>query len=399
MRDLVLLCRAGFEKEAAAEAEEAARARGAQVRTSRAAGHALLEPLEPSGVPHLARISALDLIFARQVFSAVERVPLPSGGDAVAVLTEAAWRVAQGLGLRGFSSLVVEAPDTDAGRRLWPTCGRLAEGLGSALSEKGLVGPRSPGPRLHIFLPNPSEALLGTSDPGRSSPWPMGIPRLRFPAGAPSRSVLKLEEALLAFVPEGERPVRLRPGMRAADLGASPGGWTWHLASRGLVVTAVDNGPLDRALLETGLVEHVRADAFTWRPPRPMDWLVCDLVAAPARVAKLVGVWAAGGRCREAVFNLKLPSAGRLAEVRRCAKIVARELDRRGARYTLRFKHLYHDREEVTGHLWVGERPEALPLLPQGAASRPSSGSARPPRPKGREPTGRRGRRRSRPPA
>jgi 23S rRNA (cytidine2498-2'-O)-methyltransferase len=392
------LCRAGFEGEAAAEAAEAARARGAEVRTVRADGHALLEPREPPGAAALARLSALDLIFARQVFAAQEKVPLPFAEKAVPVLAEAAGRVAPGLGLRGFSSLFVEAPDTDGGRRLWPACGRLAEGLGAALTAKGLVGPRSSGPRLHVFLPNPSEALLGTSDPGRSSPWPMGIPRLRFPSGAPSRSVLKLEEALLTFVPEGERPVRLRPGMRAADLGASPGGWTWHLASRGLVVTAVDNGPLDRALLETGLVEHVRADAFTWRPPRPMDWLVCDLVAAPARVAKLVGVWAAGGRCREAVFNLKLPSAGRLAQVHRCAKIIARELDRSQVRYSLRFKHLYHDREEVTGHLRVNERPEAPPRLPQDAPPRASSGSARPPRPKGREPTGRRGRRRSRPP-
>jgi 23S rRNA (cytidine2498-2'-O)-methyltransferase len=211
----------------------------------------------------------------------------------------------------------------------------------------------------------------------------MGIPRLRFPSGAPSRSALKLEEAFLSFVPEGERRVRLRPGMRAADLGASPGGWTWYLASRGLVVAAVDNGPLDRTLLETGLVEHIRADAFTWRPPRAMDWLVCDLVAPPARVAKLVGVWASRGRCREAVFNLKLPSAGRLAQVRRCAEIISRELDRCGARYSLRFKQLYHDREEVTGHLRVeeaGTTPPAAPRDPKlrtPLRSQPAGGAGR----------------------
>lgn len=370
MRGLVVLCRAGFEGEAAAEAAEVARARGAEVRVVRADGHAILEPRELADAAALARISSLDLIFARQAFAAQERVPLPVAAEAIPVLADAARRVAQGLELRGFSSLFAEAPDSDEGRRLWPICGRLSERLEAALVEKGLLGPRSPGPRLHVFLPDSSEALVGTSEPGRTSSWPMGIPRLRFPSGAPSRSALKLEEALLAFLPEGERRMRLRPGMRAADLGASPGGWTWCLSSRGVVVTAVDNGPLDRALLETGLVEHVRADAFTWRPPRPMDWLVCDLVAAPARVAKLVGVWASRGRCREAVFNLKLPSSGRLAQVRRCAAIIARELERRGARYSLRFKHLYHDREEVTGHLRVHEPGTTPPAAPRDSKLR-----------------------------
>ncbi|MDW7709138.1 MAG: 23S rRNA (cytidine(2498)-2'-O)-methyltransferase RlmM [Deferrisomatales bacterium] len=357
MEALVLYCRAGFETDAAAEAAEAARARGDAVRVSLGQGYAVLEVEARGGAGSVSAPGPRDLIFSRQVFRATERLPLASAPDRVAALCEGAWRQARRLGLRGYSELFVEAPDSEGGRRLWPLCAALSGELRAALEGRGLLGPRSPGPRLHVFLSEDSTVLLGTSPAGGVSPWPMGIPRLRFPAGAPSRSALKLEEALLAFVPEGERQARLRPGMRAVDLGASPGGWAWVLAARGIRVTAVDSGPLDRAVLETGLVDHVRADGFTWRPPRPVDWLVCDMVTAPARVAKLVGLWASRGLCREAVFNLKLPSASRLGEVRRCAAVVVRELGRAGRGHVLRFKHLYHDRQEVTGHLRVEPAP------------------------------------------
>ena len=46
-------------------------------------------------------------------------------------------------------------------------------------------------------------------------------------------------------------------GMRAADLGAAPGGWTWVLTRHGLRVQSVDNGPLRQHVLDSGLVEHL----------------------------------------------------------------------------------------------------------------------------------------------
>src|SRR6185436_8651688 len=93
------------------------------------------------------------------------------------------------------------------------------------------------------------------------SPWPMGIPRIRMPRGAPSRSTLKLAEALITFLGDRE-PESLRAGMRAVDLGAAPGGWTWQLAHRGLRVIAVDNGALKGSVEEDPLVTHVRADGL-----------------------------------------------------------------------------------------------------------------------------------------
>jgi 23S rRNA (cytidine2498-2'-O)-methyltransferase len=171
------------------------------------------------------------------------------------------------------------------------------------------------------------------------------------PRDAPSRSTLKLAEALLTLLTEDERARLLKPGMRAVDLGAAPGGWSWQLASRGLQVTALDNGRLAPEVLATGMVEHLRADGLTWRPRRPVDWLVCDMVERPIRIAALVADWIATRHCRNAIFNLKLPMKKRREEVDRCRELIAARLDAEGLRYRLRIKQLYHDREEVTAFL------------------------------------------------
>jgi 23S rRNA (cytidine2498-2'-O)-methyltransferase len=97
-------------------------------------------------------------------------------------------------------------------------------------------------PRLHIIFLRSDSAVVGLSYPGNSSPWPMGIPRLRAARGAPSRAGLKLEEAFLTLLTASEREERLRAGMVAVDLGAAPSGWSWQLARRGLSVTAVATG-------------------------------------------------------------------------------------------------------------------------------------------------------------
>jgi len=95
--------------------------------------------------------------------------------------------------------------------------------------------------------------------------------------------------------------------MTGVDLGAAPGGWTWQLVDRGLQVTAIDNGPMDKALMQSGQVEHLRVDGFKYRPERPVTWLVCDMIESPARVAQTIASWIADGDAQKAIFNLKLP--------------------------------------------------------------------------------------------
>jgi 23S rRNA (cytidine2498-2'-O)-methyltransferase len=179
----------------------------------------------------------------------------------------------------------------------------------------------------------------------------MGIPRLKMPRDVPSRSTLKLAEAFGTFLSDDEQLRLLRPGLRAVDLGAAPGGWTWQLAHRGLRVTAVDNGPMKGGVADDSLVTHLREDGLTWRPTRPADWLVCDIVLQPIRIAELVARWIADGDARRAIFNLKLPMKKRYAEVERCAGRMREITDRAHVNAKLTLKQLYHDREEVTGYL------------------------------------------------
>jgi 23S rRNA (cytidine2498-2'-O)-methyltransferase len=79
--------------------------------------------------------------------------------------------------------------------------------------------------------------------------------------------------------------------------------------------------------------------------------MVCDVIAAPARIAALAAQWIARGWCRETIFNLKLPTKARWSEVVRCQAVIERALERASGDHELRMKHLYHDREEVTAHL------------------------------------------------
>ena len=105
----------------------------------------------------------------------------------------------------------------------------LARSLGNALRpalRKADVLTREDNPRLqrlHVCLLDGDHALLASSEPEDSAPWPLGIPRLRMHADAPSRSALKLEEALLVLLERRERESLLRDGMRAVVRERVPG--------------------------------------------------------------------------------------------------------------------------------------------------------------------------------
>jgi 23S rRNA (cytidine2498-2'-O)-methyltransferase len=144
--------------------------------------------------------------------------------------------------------------------------------------------------------------------------------------------------------------------MHAVDLGAAPGGWSWQLVNRGLLVTAVDNGPMDSELMKTGMVEHLRTDAFTYSPANKVFWLVCDMAERPLHVSRLIARWFKQRNCKAAIFNLKLPMNKRYQSVVECRSLLNTELDKAGIQHTLRIKHLYHDREEVTACLIAGNR-------------------------------------------
>lgn len=345
-RMLLFYCRVGFEADCVAELSAAAAMAGAHGRWEYRTGEALVLwwPAAGGGRRREWTPDFGELVFSRQMLTQARLLEVPAPLERLPAIVAALRQMG-----RRFCVVWLEAPDADAARQLLAGARGLIESLREALGTAGVTSGR--GPRLHVCLLDRHRIVLGTSEPGNSSPWPMGIPRLRYPAGAPSRSGLKLLEALMLFIGEDDLPGRMRAGRVAIDLGASPGGWSQVLAARGVRVVAVDNGPIAPEVMATQLVEHRREDAFRFRPELPVDWMVCDVVAAPARIAALVAQWVARRWCRETIFNLKLPGKDRWREVQRCHDVIERVLVRADGDHVLRFKHLYHDRDEVTGHL------------------------------------------------
>ncbi len=346
MNTLLLHCRPGFESEVCSEiSDQAARLDVSGYAKAKADG-ACAEFIcsDASGPERLMRgVRFSRLIFPRQ-WARGEWLALPET-DRIGVLLDRL------KAMPVFGSLWLEVLDTNDGKELSNFCRKFEAPLRKALEKAGRLKEGSQGPRLLLTFRSGREVFVGLAEADNSAMWPMGIPRLKFPRQAPSRSTLKLEEAWHHFIPREQWDDRLAPGMTAVDLGASPGGWTWQLVNREIEVMAVDNGPMNEELLESGLVGHYRADGFAFRPKRPVNWMVCDIVEKPAKNAALLETWIGEGLCREAVVNLKLPMKQRYAEVKRLLERIADGLAERGVKASIGCKQLYHDREEVTCHL------------------------------------------------
>jgi len=346
MNTLFLHCRPGFEGEVCAEITDLAARMDVPGYSKTKPGSACAEFVcsEAADCERLMRgVRFNQLIFPRQ-WARGAYVSLPES-DRISVLLEA---------LADYpvcGSLWLEVVDTNDGKELSTFCKKFEAPLRKALLKAGKLVDDAKKPRLLLTFKSGREVFAGIAEADNQAMWPMGIPRLKFPREAPSRSTLKLEEAWHHFIPREQWDQRLAPGMTAVDLGAAPGGWTWQLVNREIRVTAVDNGPMAESLMYSGFVVHQRADGFTFRPRHPVHWMVCDIVEKPARTAAMIETWLGEGLCREAVVNLKLPMKQRYAEVRRLLDRIESGLVERGLKVSIGCKQLYHDREEVTCHL------------------------------------------------
>jgi 23S rRNA (cytidine2498-2'-O)-methyltransferase len=135
------------------------------------------------------------------------------------------------------------------------------------------------------------------------SPFPAGQIPLAVDKQAPSRAFAKLVEAELRL---GRR---ILPGERCVDLGASPGSWTYVAVKRGAKVVSVDRTSLRADLMQSKAVRFHQGDAFTFEPAEPVDWLLCDVIAAADRSLSLLKQWLQAGWCRHFVVTLKLDDA------------------------------------------------------------------------------------------
>lgn len=351
MLGILLYCRPGFENDCANELQDKAIALEVFgfVKTKRNSGYVFYQCYDPQQVEYLlGQLDYKQLIFSRQLIAVkafVDDLPLD---DRISPILE----ITRDLPLGG--DLYVETPEGDETKPLLTFCRKFTVPLRQALKKQNSLTAKENRTKLcyHLcFLDNKS-AYIGFSVPHNRSEFYMGIPRLRSPSEAPSRSTLKLDEAIQVFLTAEEQELRLHSGMRAVDLGACPGGWTYQLVRRGLFVTAIDNGAMAQSLMDTGQVTHYMVDGFKYEPERKnIDWLICDMIEKPKRVAKLMAQWLIDGWCKEAIFNLKLPMKKRYQEASEDIKILTDMFEKQGLAYELQAKQLYHDREEITLHV------------------------------------------------
>ncbi|CDT24196.1 Ribosomal RNA large subunit methyltransferase M [Vibrio crassostreae] len=354
VKHVLLYCRSGFEKECAGEIQD--KATQLEVfgfpRLKNNTGFVLFECYQAGEADKLIKeIDFQSLIFARQMLAvAVEIKDLPTD-DRISPILEA---LSEKEGFPRCGDIRIETPDTNEAKELLKFCRKFTVPMRQAMRGKGLMTAKDNAkkPVLHLCFIAPGHCFVGYSYPTNNSQFFMGIPRLKFPSDAPSRSTLKLEEAFHVFIPRDEWDERLAPGMWGVDLGACPGGWTYQLVKRSMFVHCVDNGMMADSLMETGQIKHHMVDGFKFEPDRKnVTWIICDMVEKPARVAHLMGEWIIKGWAKEALFNLKLPMKGRYDEVLQDIENLKVFLIENKVKFKMQAKHLYHDREEITVHI------------------------------------------------
>jgi len=303
------------------------------------------------------RVAGAPPVFCRQLIADIQQVPLGGDPDTDTAALARAWQEVAGSsgtppgrivvcdaeGRRASTQATEErlrallhAPDDHPATVLAPVLGVVRAGgtayVGSVQCLAGLAG------AMHL-----SDGHGGIGDGSPPCP-PGGRPDLPFIDDLISRSALKLLEAIGTFA------IPLAPGMRALDLGASPGGWTQLLARRGLRVDAVDPGALDpRAAGLPGVREHrMTAQTFLRAGTRARvfgryDLLVNDMRLDARESARIMAdAGAVLGPGGTGLITLKLPQAGPTAILRQAQEIL------RGSFAGQQGRCLFYNRNEVT---------------------------------------------------
>lgn len=124
---------------------------------------------------------------------------------------------------------------------------------------------------------------------------------------APSRAFAKVIESELRL---GQRIER---DQTCVDLGAAPGSWTYVAIQRGAHAIAVDRSPLRDDLMRHPKLHFHQGDAFKFKPDQTVDWLICDIIAAPQRSIDLLLEWLREQRMRRFIVTIKFKGADEYA--------------------------------------------------------------------------------------
>ncbi|MFC3095935.1 23S rRNA (cytidine(2498)-2'-O)-methyltransferase RlmM [Alteromonas sediminis] len=356
MTQLLLLCRSGYEQDLSEELIHGFALLNIAGYPNFKKGQAWLSFTlvnQPAQALEQKPVKALlgSLVFARQVWQVLGEVSYEDTQDRVTPLLQAFENIEPNVSLG--HDVLVEHADSEQGNELARFVKKFNVPLRQAMRAKGIIGRRLKSEKTvkqaHVLFTRSHHCIYGVSINPVSAPNPGGIIRLKFPPNAPSRSTLKLEDAIKHQLTEPERQAIFTEGANGVDLGACPGGWTYQLVQRGMHVEAVDNGLIQEALMNTGMVAHYAHDGFSYQPQYgKVTLLVCDMIEQPDKVASLMAKWLKLGWTDHAIFNLKLPMKQRFDCVSRCLDLVRTELGKSFFRYRMSARHLYHDRDEVT---------------------------------------------------
>jgi 23S rRNA (cytidine2498-2'-O)-methyltransferase len=358
-KSMLFYCREGYEADLGAELEHLSASQNLYgysqfVRNSAMVKFHFYQALNAQD--QFASFALSECIFARQRLCVIGNVELADASDRITTIIDYLKDNTE-LSLQCLGDIFVEHADNEKGKEVAKFCKKFTVPMRQMLRREGWLTskPHSGLPFIHLVFSDSSECMLAFSYPKNRHSQPLGITRLKFPADAPSRSTLKLEEAIQLFLNPNQQSVCLQKGMTAVDLGACPGGWTYQLVSRGIHVEAVDNGAMAESLMATGLVKYQAADGFKYKPlDGHVDWLVCDMIEKPERVAKLMIDWLCSRKATSTIFNLKLPMKQRFQSVKALISMIIDALNERQIKHKLSVKHLYHDRDEITVMILTG---------------------------------------------
>lgn len=159
---------------------------------------------------------------------------------------------------------------------------------------------------VQLYLMAPDRGVLSVAVAplpmeARHNVWPFARGELPIAVdkSAPSRAFTKVVEA------EQRLGLRIAKGDTCVDLGASPGSWSYVAIHRGARVTSVDRSPLREDLMAHPRLTFQQGDAFKFKPTQPVDWLLCDVIAAPERNIGLLLDWLRGGHARRFIVSIK----------------------------------------------------------------------------------------------
>ncbi|MBC8127703.1 MAG: hypothetical protein H8M99_11245 [Gloeobacteraceae cyanobacterium ES-bin-144] len=162
-----------------------------------------------------------------------------------------------------------------------------------------------------------------------------------------SRAGAKIAEALHYLHLHREPPPE---GGHWLELGASPGGMTAELLTRGYQVTAVDRAPLDKRLNQSPGLTSVIADAAAFQPGKTTmyDAILSDMNGdALHSIAHVVRLSKHLSKNGIVVFTLKLPGVTTFAEANALEASVMHSASGGGLRLFAK-THLTYNRHEFT---------------------------------------------------